>query len=139
MSAATQPQEGESLVARTLRTGFPWLRFPDELEREFVAEYRQSRRRLVRIGVCIALATIGEGGFFLVLARSYQMHTVAVVQQTLGQAAQGHGHAVDFRRKGFSDKREVQRGRVRWIFKAWGLWRHVAKGKRDGIVEVSFL
>ncbi len=59
MSAATQPQEGESLVARTLRTGFPWLRFPDELEREFVAEYRQSRRRLVRIGVCIALATIG--------------------------------------------------------------------------------
>ncbi|MGE0582178.1 MAG: diguanylate cyclase [Steroidobacteraceae bacterium] len=58
MSTATQPQEGESLVARTLRTGFPWLRFPAELEQEFVAEYRLSRRRLVRIGVCLALATI---------------------------------------------------------------------------------
>ena len=58
MSTATQPQEGESLVARTLRTGFPWLRFPAELETEFVAEYRLSRRRLVRSGLCIALATI---------------------------------------------------------------------------------
>ena len=58
MPAATQPQEGESLVARTLRAGFPWLRFPAELEHEFVAEYRLSRRRLVRIGLCLALATI---------------------------------------------------------------------------------
>ncbi len=58
MPAATLPEEGESLVARTLRTGFPWLRFPAELEQEFVAEYRLSRRRLVRIGVCLALATV---------------------------------------------------------------------------------
>ncbi|MBV6416641.1 MAG: hypothetical protein CMLOHMNK_01249 [Steroidobacteraceae bacterium] len=58
MTPATLPQEGESLVARTLRTGFPRLRFPAELEREFVTEYRASRRHLVRIGVCLALATI---------------------------------------------------------------------------------
>lgn len=58
MSAAALPDQGESLVARTLRTGFPWLRFPAGLEAEFVAEYRLSRRRLVRIGVCLALATV---------------------------------------------------------------------------------
>ena len=58
MTAATLPREGESLVARTLRTGFATLRFPPPLEREFVTEYRTSRRRLVRIGVCLALVTI---------------------------------------------------------------------------------
>jgi diguanylate cyclase (GGDEF)-like protein len=34
------------------------LRFPAELELEFVAEYRESRRRLVRIGLCLAFVTI---------------------------------------------------------------------------------
>jgi len=58
VTAATLPREGESLVARTLRTGFATLRFPPPLEREFVTEYRTSRRRLVRIGVCLALVTI---------------------------------------------------------------------------------
>ncbi|MGD9599159.1 MAG: diguanylate cyclase [Steroidobacteraceae bacterium] len=58
MATATLPREGESLVARTLRTGFPTLRFPPGLEGEFVTEYRASRRRLVRIGVCLALTTI---------------------------------------------------------------------------------
>lgn len=58
MPTAALPEESESPVARTLRAGFPWLKFPGELEQEFVAEYRGSRRRIVRIGVCLALATI---------------------------------------------------------------------------------
>lgn len=58
MATAALSQDGESIVARTLRAGFRWLKFPAELEREFVAEYRAARRRLVRVGICIALATV---------------------------------------------------------------------------------
>lgn len=50
--------DGESEVQRVLQGGFPWLRFPPALEPEFIAEYRDDRRMLIRISLCIALATV---------------------------------------------------------------------------------
>jgi diguanylate cyclase (GGDEF)-like protein len=49
--------DGESLVARTLKSGFAFLRFPAPLEAAFLAEYRATFRRWVRISLIVALGT----------------------------------------------------------------------------------
>jgi diguanylate cyclase (GGDEF)-like protein len=49
--------DGESPVARTLKSGFAFLRFPAPLEAAFLAEYRATFRRWVRISLIVACGT----------------------------------------------------------------------------------
>ena len=48
----------ESAVARTIKRGFPTLRFEPALEREFLSQHHEAIRVRVRIAVCLALATV---------------------------------------------------------------------------------
>jgi diguanylate cyclase (GGDEF)-like protein len=57
-AATSAASSGESDVARLARVGFPWLRFPPELERAFLAEYRIAHRVRIRVAICLALATV---------------------------------------------------------------------------------
>jgi diguanylate cyclase (GGDEF)-like protein len=68
--------DGESLVARTLRSGFALLRFPAPLEAAFLAEYRAVFRRWVRISLIVACGT--TIGFAII------DHSVLTGEQTTG-------------------------------------------------------
>lgn len=58
MHASLLQAGNESEAARTLREGFPWLRFGPQLEREFVTEHRESNRSRIQISVFLALLTV---------------------------------------------------------------------------------
>jgi predicted signal transduction protein with EAL and GGDEF domain len=47
---------GSSPVARLLREGYAWLRFPEPLESEFRADHALAARRWVRLGLWVAAA-----------------------------------------------------------------------------------
>jgi diguanylate cyclase (GGDEF)-like protein len=48
----------ESAAARQLRAGFPWLRFEDDLEREFRREQARSRLAQIRFNLYLAAALV---------------------------------------------------------------------------------
>lgn len=54
--AALLTAHGSSAVARLLREGYAWLRFPEPLEGEFRADHALASRRWVRLGLWVAAA-----------------------------------------------------------------------------------
>ncbi|HEX7417543.1 MAG TPA: diguanylate cyclase [Steroidobacteraceae bacterium] len=51
-------RHGDSLIARTIKRGFPFLRFEKELEREFQDSQHEMMRRRVRVSLVLALTTV---------------------------------------------------------------------------------
>lgn len=64
MKSAESADHQQSLVARVLAQGYPWLRFPEPLEQEFRREYALAARKWVRLSLLVALIT--TSGFALI-------------------------------------------------------------------------